>query len=45
MEKPADEVKEESRKKYVKPELTRHKPLREVTMTTYAFGSCDTCAD
>ena len=32
-----------ARKKYVKPELTKHKSLRKITMAPAVQGQCGTC--
>ena len=46
MEKAIPKVSKENteKKRYVKPELTKHKPLREITMLPLVFGTCSTCA-
>ena len=46
MEKAIPKVSKENtaKKRYVKPELTKHKALREITMASLAQGACGTCA-
>lgn len=45
MEKATPQVNKANveKKKYAKPELTQHKPLREITMAAVRQSNCSTC--